>query len=100
MCFNSENRTNVKIGFRLGGNSGKAKGIAWFSDFKLEKGIKTDDTLWNVACFIFKQIDVEIDGERYNFSMSTSDIESVKSNMERYKAACKQLSNGKMRSKI
>ena len=96
MSFNSQGRTSVKIGFRLGGNSGKAKGEAWFSDFKLEKGRKSEDTIWKVACFIFKSIDVEINHQRYNFNMSTSDIESVKSNMERFKSACKSLSGGKM----
>ena len=96
LCFNSQARTKLKIGFRLGGNIGGAKGTAWFSDFKLEKGIKSEDSTWNVACFIFKNIDVNINGEQYKFSMSMSDIESVKSNMERYKTACKELSNGKM----
>ena len=96
MCFNSQNRKSVKIGFRLGGNSGKAKGIAWFSDFKLEKGIRSDDSLWKVACFIFKTIDVTIDNEEYKFNMSSSDIQSVKSNMDRYKEACKNLSGKRM----
>ena len=96
MCFNSQNRTSVKIGFRLGGNSGKAKGIAWFSDFKIEKGIKSEDTTWNVACFIFKNIDVTINNERYQFTMSSSDIQSVKSNMDRFKTSCKKLSDGRM----
>lgn len=96
LCFNSQARTKLKLGFRLGGNMGGAKGTAWFSNFKLEKGIKSEDSTWNVACFVFKTIDVNINGEQYKFSMSTSDIESVKSNMERYKTACKQLSNGKM----
>lgn len=36
--FNSKNRESVKIGFRLGGNICLAKGTAWFSDFKVEKG--------------------------------------------------------------
>ena len=36
--FNSKNRESVKIGFRLGGNSCLAKGTAWFSNFKVEKG--------------------------------------------------------------
>lgn len=96
MMFNSQDRTTVKIGFRLGGNSGTAQGTAWFSDFKLEKGLTVDDTKWKVGCFIFKNIDVTIDGQRMNFSMSLSDIESVKSNMQRFKTACKTLSKDKM----
>lgn len=99
MCFNSKNRKTVRIGFRLGGNSGKAKGTAWFSDFKLEKGITPQDSIWNVACFIIKNIDVDIDGQNYAFSMTTSDMETVKSNMQRFAASCKNLSNGKMQIK-
>lgn len=97
LLFNSKNRTKLKIGFRLGGNTGTASGTAWFSDFKLEKGIKSEDANWKFACFIFKNIDVEINGERMNFSMTTSDIENVKSNMQKFKTSCNSLSNGKMK---
>ena len=38
--FDSKNRDTLEIGFRLGGNGTNSKGIAWFSDFKLEEGIK------------------------------------------------------------
>ena len=34
--FNSKNKTEVDIGFRLGGYAERSKGTAWFSDFKLE----------------------------------------------------------------
>ena len=56
MVFNSKNKKRVQIGFRLGGKTGTAEGTAWFSDFKIEKGITSDDNLWNVGCFIFKNI--------------------------------------------
>lgn len=99
MYFNSKHRTNIKIGFRLGGNTGKAKGTAWFSDFKLEKGIEPQDSIWNVGCFILKNLDVDIGGQNYKFTMSTSDIETVKSNMKRFQGSCKSLSDGKMQVK-
>ena len=96
LMFNSKNRTNIKIGFRLGGNSGKAQGTAWFSDFKLEKGLATNDTNWNVACFIFKNTDVEIDGQKFQFTMSNSEIDAVKNDMDDFQSSCKRLSEGKM----
>jgi len=99
MLFNSQERTSVKIGFRLGGNTGTAKGTAWFSDFKLEKGITQDDSLWNVGCFIFKNIDVNIDGQEYKFTTSMTDIQEIKSNMQRFKSSCESLSEGKMKVK-
>ena len=94
--FNSKNRTSVKIGFRLGGNKEDAKGIAWFSDFKLEEGIATTDINWNVACFIFKNVDVNIENKEVKLSMSSQDIQTMKSNMERFKNSCEQLSGNQM----
>lgn len=96
LMFNSKNRTSIRIGFRLGGNSGTAQGIAWFSDFKLEKGIASKDSNWNAVCFIFENIDVEINGEKMNFSMSTSEIEAVKNDMQNFKRSCERMSENKM----
>lgn len=90
----------MDIGFRLGGNGENCKGTAWFSDFKLEKGIASSDTNWNMACFICKNMDVEInqngEAQRLKFSMSNEDVKTMKDNMERLKSACSSLSDGKM----
>lgn len=94
--FDSKNRETIEIGFRLGGNTNNAKGTAWFSDFKLEEGIKDNSNNWNMACFIIKNLDVDIDNKNLKISMSLSDIEKVKSNMERFKIAANDLSNNKM----
>ena len=94
--FNSKNRETIKIGFRLGGNKEDVKGSAWFSNFKLEQGNANTDTNWNVACFIFKNVDVNIENEEIKLSMNSNDIETMKSNIERFKKACKELSNNKM----
>lgn len=98
--FNSRNRDTVDIAFRLGGNGENCKGTAWFSDFKLEKGVAKTDTNWNMVCFIFKNVDVVInqDGteQRLKFSMSNEDINVMKDNMARLKEASKQISDSKM----
>ena len=96
LLFDSQNRSTIQIGFRLGGNSGTAQGTAWFSNFKLEKGVKNEDSNWKIGCFIIKNLDVSINGEKYAYTMSTSDIQSVKSNMQRLKTSCKSMSKGKM----
>ena len=96
LMFNSQNRTTLKIGFRLGGNTGTAQGTVWFSDFKLEKGLCIEDSNWKMACFIFENTDVEVEGERMYFSMSSAEIEAVKDDMEDFKSSCKRLSEGKM----
>lgn len=96
MLFNSKNRQSVDIGFRLGGNYGTAKGQAWFSDFKVEKGITSNDSTWNVGCFVFKNIDVNIKNEEYKFSLTTSDLDDIKADMQKFKETCKTLTNGKL----
>jgi len=94
--FDSKNRETIDIGFRLGGNSSKVKGTAWFSDFKLEEGVKDNSNNWNVACFLIKNIDVNIDNENIKVSMSINDAEKMKANIDRFKNAVQELSNNKM----
>lgn len=94
--FDSKNRDKLEIGFRLGGNAENAKGTVWFSDFKLEEGLKDNSSNWNVACFIIKNIDVQIDNQNLKLSMSVSDTETIKSNMERFKNSARDLSSGRM----
>lgn len=94
--FDSKNREKVEIGFRLGGINNNAKGTAWFSDFKLEEGIKDNTNHWNMACFIVKNLDVNIDNKNVKLSMSLSDIEKMKNNMDRFKVSINELSNNKM----
>lgn len=94
--FDSKNRETIEIGFRLGGNTSNVKGTAWFSDFKLEEGVKDNSNNWNVVCFIIKNIDVNIDNQNLKISMSVSDIETMKTNIDRFKVAAQELSNNKM----
>lgn len=94
--FNSKNKDRVKIGFRLGGNQNDAKGKAWFSDFKLEKGTGNTDYEWNIGCFIINELDVNIKGKQYNFKTNSEDIQNVKLNLERYKNNCYEFSGDKM----
>lgn len=100
LIFNSKNREEVNIGFRLGGYLGDAKGTAWFSDFKLEEGISKDDNNeWKFACFIFKNTDVTIDGNQTKLSVTNSDIKDIEDTLYRFAASANTLSNGKMRVK-
>lgn len=94
--FDSKNREEIEIGFRLGGNETKVKGTAWFSDFKLEEGTKDNTNNWNIACFIMKSVDVEINNENIELDMRVSDIETIRENMERFKESANTLSNRKM----
>ena len=95
--FDSKNREEIEIGFRLGGNMSDSKGTAWFSDFKLEQGVKDNTNNWNVVCFIIENVDVKLkDNETVKLSMSRTDIDNVKDNMERFKNAARELSGNRM----
>jgi len=98
--FNSKNRTSVDLGFRLGGYNEKSKGIAWFSDFKLEEGGIDLDKTWNMACFIIEEIDlnVKVDNRdtNVNVKMPYSDIDSVENNMKRLVNTFRNLSANQM----
>lgn len=94
--FNSKDRTEVEIGFRLGSYADNCKGTAWFSDLSLEVGSATQDTNWKMVCFIFHNLDVTINGKRVKETMTASDVQDMKNNMERLKNSFKQLSNYQM----
>ena len=99
LIFNSKNREEINIGFRLGGNLGEAKGTAWFSDFKIEEGIPENNNTWNFACFIFRTTDVTIDNNNIQLQVSDVDIRDIGDTISRFEKSCNSLSNGKMRAK-
>jgi len=98
--FNSKNREEVEIGFRLGGNKEKSKGTAWFSDFKIEEGSLDTDNKWNVACFIIKDIDVNVNLNKVptnvKLKMSNNDIKDIETNMKRLKNTIKDISKNQV----
>ena len=99
LIFNSKNKEEINIGFRLGGNLGEAKGTAWFSDFKIEEGIPENNNNWNFACFIFRTTDVTIDNNNIQLQVSDADIRDIEDTISRFQTSCKTLSKGKMTAK-
>lgn len=101
--FNAKNRTEVDIGFRLGGFEENAKGTAWFTDFKIEEGSLDSDNTWNMACFIVQNLDVKLERsgktQKVKLSMSNNDIYDIESNMKRLPSTLKTLSNNQMQVK-
>ena len=77
--FNSKDRKEVDISFRLGGYEERSKGSAWFSDFKVEEGVANKDKNWKFVCFIFPEIDVDVEvkakQQQVSLKMSKIDIQ-------------------------
>lgn len=95
-CFNSKNNTKVEIGFRLGGNDEKAKGTAWFSDLKIEEGFASENTNWNFACFIFDNVDVQLENVHINNSLTRNDVYNITDTMRRLKSTIPEMTDNKM----
>lgn len=97
LIFNSKDRTSVNLGFRLGGNSGYAKGTAWFSDFTLEEGTADNSNEWKFAYFILENTDVNVDGKQVNIKVTENDIKDIKQTINRFTTSCEELSQRKMK---
>lgn len=96
MIFNSKDREEVEIGFRLGGYLGKCTGTAWFSDFTFEEGTLSQNNNWKFACFIFENTDVVVNGKEIKISMTDNDISDIKDTINRFEKTASSLSNNKM----
>ena len=99
LIFNSKDREEINIGFRLGGNLGEAKGKAWFSEFTLEEGIPENNSNWEFACFIFKTTSVNIDNKQINLSVTENDVRDIEDTITRFENSCYTMSQGKMTAK-
>ena len=96
LVFNSKNREEVNLGFRLGGYLGKASGEVWFSNFTIEEGIPENNSDWKFACFIFKKTDVVIDDKEINLEVGQSDVKDITNTIKLFEKSCETLSNKKM----
>ena len=96
LIFNSKNREEVEIGFRLGGYLGKCTGTAWFSDFTFEEGTKNDNNKWKFACFIFENTDVKINNEEVKVTMTSSDFYDITDTISRFQSNIPSYTKNKM----
>lgn len=96
LIFNSKDREEINLGFRLGGNLGEAKGEAWFSDFMLEEGTIEENNKWKFACIIFKNTNVNVNGKQVKLSVTTQDVVDIKNTINRFETCCETLSESKM----
>lgn len=94
--FDSKNRTNVDIAFRLGAYDDNSKGVAWFSDFTLEKGKKDTSNNWNFICLIMRNLEVELENNgiktRTKMELQPSEIKLIQDNMKRFQTSMKEMS--------
>ena len=81
----------------VGGNSGYAKGTAWFSDFTLEEGTADNSNEWKFAYFILENTDVNVDGKQVNIKVTENDIKDIKQTINRFTTSCEELSQRKMK---
>lgn len=101
--FNSKNRTQVDIGFRLGGFEDTAIGTAWFSDFTIESGITDETNTWNYLCILFDNVDVNIEkngvSENIKLQLTQIDKDDIHTCMRRFQTSMQEMSYEKMKIK-
>lgn len=95
--FNSKNRKEVDIGFRLGGVEGECIGTAWFSDFTIESGLEDSSNEWNFLCVLFDNIDVNINGKQVKLQLTQIDKDDIRTCMRRFKSSMEEMTNGKIK---
>ena len=96
LIFNSKNREKVNIGFRLGGFIDDCKGEAWFSDFKIEEGKKEENSNWNFGCFIFDNVNANINGEEVKYSLTEENVADIQDTTRRFERSVQSMSGNKM----
>lgn len=99
--FNSKNRQEVQIGFRLGGNYDDSKGTVWFSDITIEEAAADKSNIWNFLCLIFDKTDVNLNingiDKNFNLTLSQSDVDDMKLCINRFKTSMEEMSKRKIR---
>lgn len=98
LMLNSKNKETLQIAFMIGGNSdkGSAKGTAWFANFKIEEGKLDSNNNWNVVCFVFKNIDANVNQKQYKYQMNKNDYSQINDCMSRFKTTCEKFSNNEI----
>ena len=100
LMVDSENNDSLKIGFRLGGYNGYSKGKVWFSNIKVEKGQKDVSNEWNVVCFLINNINANLNGTQYTYTLTNEDKRLLQDNLNRFSDTVKTFSNGQMTAKV
>lgn len=100
--FNSKNREEIDIGFRLGGYQDNCIGTAWFSDMTIEAGITQEDNEWNFLCLVYDNIDVNVKigstVENVKLSLNSSDIYDITTSFYRFGSSIQTLSENKIKA--
>ena len=100
--FNSKNREEVDIGFRLGGYQDNCIGTAWFSDMTIESGIVEEDNEWDFLCLVFNNIDVDVKInstlQNVKLSLNSEDLYDITSSFNRFGDSIESLSKNKMKA--
>lgn len=101
LLFNSKNRSEVDIAFRLGGFNDECKGMAYFSDFTMELGAQNYQNNWHFACFLFEELNAtygknEGKEQSERALITERNREDVQDDMSRLQRTMKEISRGKM----
>lgn len=98
--FDSKSRSEVEIGFRLGGYDSTCIGKAWFTELQIEQGVKDESSDWKFGCFLMNEIQLDASQTNlqtdFDVKMNQEDKTDVMACMNRFKNTCAELSKGEL----
>lgn len=100
--FDSKNREEINVGFRLGGYQDNCIGTAWFADMKIEAGVEINDNEWDFLCLVYDNMDVKLgmnaSTETIKLSLNDTDVYDITSSFDRFGNTIQTMSKGKMKA--
>lgn len=100
--FNSKNREEVDIGFRLGGYQDNCIGTAWFSHMTIESGLSVQDNEWDFLCLIYDNVDVNVkvgsETQNIKLGLNRDDVYDITTSFRRFGSSIESLSKNKIRA--
>lgn len=94
--FNSRDREEVDIAFRLGTDMADSKGSAIFSNIVVEEGKLTESNIWNFAVVVFDNIDLSIEGKNIKETFNEDDLNLLKQDIDNFEYSLEKMSKGKI----
>lgn len=105
LLIDSKKQTELKVGFRLGGNEDECMGKAWFSDFKIQIASRNkSDSTWKFGMFLIDSVEVELTeeqkGQSIKVSMKDEEKQRMLQNFERFGVTIKEMSQSQIEPEL
>ena len=99
--FDSRDKEEVEIAFRLGTDMCDSKGTAYFSNIKVYEGNRDEtDRKINFGVFVFQNLDINVDGKQFNEYMTEDDKKLLRQDVDNFKSSIEKMTRGKIKPNV